>query len=241
MSQGFAVGGLTVRYYGLILGLAIVTGYLVARENAWRFGLGTDSVDRFAFWAIIVSFICARLYFVLFELDYFSNNPAGILRIWEGGVSIYGAIIGGFLFALLYSRGKAFSAWQLLDLAALSMPLAQAIGRFGNFVNYEAYGSETNLPWKMFVPETGAFHHPTFLYEAIANLSVFVILFRYRGRLKPGNLALLYVMAYALVRFLIEPLRVDSVFVSGFRADQVVSALVFLLAAGVFFSRKSRA
>jgi phosphatidylglycerol:prolipoprotein diacylglycerol transferase len=235
------VGAFKVRYYGLIMGAAILSGYFVARSNSWRFGISPDEVDKYTFWSVLVGFFSARLYFILFDVGYFIEYPGEIVKVWNGGLSLYGAIIGGLIFTYLYSRGKAYSIWQLLDLAALALPLGQAIGRFGNFFNYEAYGSHTSLPWKMFVPEEGDYFHPTFLYEAIANILIFALLYSVKGKMKPGNLALLYLALYALVRFMIEPLRLDSVYLSSFRVDQVVSGIVFVLAGIALLYRRQTA
>lgn len=241
LNQLFAVGSFEIHYYGLILGIAVLVSYFVARANSWRFGLGKEEVDRIAFWTVLVAMASARVYFVLFELDYFLQNANEIWKIRSGGLSIYGAILGGLIFILLWTRKKIYSHWQVLDLAALALPLGQAIGRLGNFFNYEAYGRATNLPWKMFVPEQFradpgvAYYHPVFLYEGLLNLVVFLILIRLLGKIKPGALALVYLMSYSAIRFLLEPLRVDSVFIGWFRADQAVSLLVFVTAAFVFW------
>ncbi len=247
MPQTFNLGGLEVHYYGLILGLAILVAYFHARSNSWRFGLSKDEVDRFALRLIIVSFISARIYFVLSSLSFFSENPGDIYKVWNGGLSIFGAIIGGLLFCFLYARKKIYSVWQLLDLIALALPLGQVIGRFGNFINYEAFGRPTDLPWRMFIPENFRpagfsnfeYFHPTFLYEAMAMALLFIFLNLLKGKLRSGNLALTYVLSYAAVRFLIEPLRLDSTFISGFRLDQAMALAVFLVGICVLLARQS--
>jgi phosphatidylglycerol---prolipoprotein diacylglyceryl transferase len=237
LSPGFDLGGFRLHYYGLIFGAAILASYLVSRAHSWRFGISKDEVDRFAFWAVIVSFICARLYFVIFSWSQFSS-VVDIFKIWEGGLSIFGAIIGGAAFTYIYTRKKAYSYWQLLDAAALGLPLGQAIGRWGNFFNYEAYGKETNLPWKMFVTETENFHHPAFLYESLASLLLFFVLLKYCGRLKSGNLALIYLMGYSVIRFALELIRVDTLLVAGWNVNQAVALVVFVAA---FLTWKKRA
>jgi phosphatidylglycerol---prolipoprotein diacylglyceryl transferase len=241
-NQSFWIGGFEVRYYGLTLGAAILTSYFLARINAWRFGLSKEEIDRVAFWTVIAAAVGARIYFILFAFEYFSENINEIWQFWHGGLSIYGAILGGLVFLLIWTRKRIYSVWQILDLAALAMPLGQAIGRLGNFVNYEAYGHATSVPWKMFVPAefradlTQSYYHPVFLYEGLFSLGLFLLLMKLRGRVKPGVLALTYLMSYSAIRFFLEPLRVDSVFIGGFRADQAVSVIVFL-AAGLMFWR----
>jgi phosphatidylglycerol---prolipoprotein diacylglyceryl transferase len=246
LPQYFSVGGFEVRYYGLIMAVALLVSHSVARANSWRFGLSKEETDKVAFWSIIAAVFAARIYFVLFDLNYFLENPAETIKIWHGGISIYGAIIGGALFLLTWTRKKIYSAKQIFDLAALSLPLGQAVGRLGNMFNYEAYGNPTDLPWKMFVPEEfrsdalASYYHPAFLYEGIASVIIFLILLRLRGKVSAGNLAAAYLMMYSAVRLIIESLRVDSVFVSGVRVDQVVSVIVFVAAAIAFYrNRKS--
>jgi phosphatidylglycerol---prolipoprotein diacylglyceryl transferase len=236
LSQSFSMGGFEIRYYGLALGAAILAAYFTARGNSWRFGLGKEEVDRAAFWLVIAGMLGARAYFVLFELEYFLQNPGETWQIRSGGLSIYGAIIAGLLFLTLWTRKRSYSPRQILDLAALALPLGQAIGRLGNFFNYEVYGRPTSIPWKMFVPEefrvdpAQAYYHPVFLYEGLVSLAVFFVLLRLRGRAKPGAIALVYLLSYSAARFLLEPLRTDSVFISGIRVDQAMSLLVFLAA-----------
>ncbi|MBI2607507.1 MAG: prolipoprotein diacylglyceryl transferase [Candidatus Doudnabacteria bacterium] len=241
------LGIFTIRWYGLMIALAVLTGFLVARKYAWKFGIDARQLTDFAFWLVIVSGIGARLYFVIFEFNYFVRNPLEIVEIWHGGISIYGAVISGFVFAFFYARRKAYSSWQLMDLTALSLPLAQAVGRFGNFFNQEAFGLPTNLPWKMFVGRNNRplefvdadFFHPTFLYEAIWNVIVFFVLLKLVGRHKSGVLAFAYLMSYSLGRFFIEGIRLDSALIMGFRSDQVIALIIFLFA-GFMIYRLSR-
>src|SRR3989344_2049474 len=146
------LGPLSIRWYGIILAAAILLSYYVTRKNSWKFGISTKDVDDFSFWLVLTGVIGARAYFVLFSWDYYTGNPAEIFQIWRGGLSIYGAILAGLLFCFFYTRHKPYSIWRLLDLLALGIPLGQALGRFGNFVNSEAFGYPTNLPWGIYVP-----------------------------------------------------------------------------------------
>ncbi|MBI2355847.1 MAG: prolipoprotein diacylglyceryl transferase [Candidatus Doudnabacteria bacterium] len=229
------LGVISIRWYGLILALAILLAYLVARRNSWRFGIDKSEVDELAFWLILVGLISARIYYVIFDWPFFAKHPSEIYKIWHGGLSIFGALLGGVAFIWFFSRKKAYSKLQLLDLVALALPLGQALGRFGNFFNQEAYGYATDLPWRMHVSSTKQYHHPVFLYEAIASILIFFLLNKLAGRLKNGSLGLLYLILYSLSRFFIEPLRVDSVFIQGFRADQVVAFMVIVFASVMLF------
>jgi phosphatidylglycerol:prolipoprotein diacylglycerol transferase len=234
-------GNFTVRLYGITMAVAILVGYFVARKFAWKFGINHQEVDDFVFWITIVGLLGARIYYVIFDWQYFASNYSEIYKIWHGGLSIYGAIISGLLFILIYSRKKAYSVYQLLDLAALSLPLAQVVGRFGNFFNQEAYGKPTNLPWKMYVDIAHRpwnlrqfdFFHPTFFYEAIWDIIIFVILWKkLAGRVSPGILAFSYLGLYSIGRFFIESIRLDSSYIHGIKVDQI-TAVFGLLAAGL--------
>lgn len=236
-----SLGIFNLKWYGLILALSILSAYLIARKNSWRVGIGREEVDSLTFWLVLAGLLGARAYYVLFDWPYFSAHPSEIYKIWHGGLSIYGALIGGLIFVLVYSRKKAYDKFQLLDLVALSLPLAQAIGRFGNFLNQEAYGYPTALPWGMYIAATKQFHHPTFLYEVFWNAVVFLILLKLIGRFKNGSLAFAYLGLYSLGRFFIEPLRVDSVFIAGFRVDQVVAFVAVVFSVGMFFRLNSPA
>ncbi len=238
-------GPLVFRWYGLILAAAILASYFCIRKNSWRFGISPEVVDDFAFWLTLVGILGARIYYVVFNLDYFARNWAETYKIWHGGLSIYGAIISGIIFAYFYSRRKAFGFWQLTDMIVLGLPLGQAIGRLGNFVNQEAFGTPTNLPWKMFIEplhrpaefRSFDYFHPAFLYELIADLIIFAVLYRLVGKFKSGTLALAYLMLYSFFRFFIEAIRVDSFIVHGFRVDQIVAFVLFLVAGIVFLAK----
>jgi phosphatidylglycerol:prolipoprotein diacylglycerol transferase len=239
----FNVGFFEIRYYGLIMAFAILSAYFVGRTNAWRFGLGNDEFDRLSFWTVIVSFLSARLYFVLSNLDYFQSHTIEAVMFWHGGLSIFGAILGGLLFIFLYTRKKIYSTWSVLDLAAISLPLGQAIGRFGNFFNYEAYGWPTGVPWKMYVPEvyrlqSAEFYHPAFLYEAIGSLILFFVLLKLRGKVRVGDLALIYLMSYSIIRLLVESIRLDSLYLGEFKLQQVVAVFVLVFSGIIFFTRR---
>jgi phosphatidylglycerol---prolipoprotein diacylglyceryl transferase len=241
VSSHLALGLFSIRWYGLIMAASVLVGLVIARKFAHLFGIEKKELPDFIFWLVIVSGIGARLFFVIMEFSYFAGNPGEIFKIWNGGISIYGAIISAFLFTYFYSRNKTYFSWQLLDLVALSFPLAQALGRFGNFFNQEAYGSETNLPWKMFVSETGLYHHPTFLYEAIWNVLVFIGIYNMLGRFKGGVVMFGYLGLYSIGRFFIEALRVDTVFWGSFPINQTVALVVFMFSAIMIWKLEKRA
>jgi phosphatidylglycerol:prolipoprotein diacylglycerol transferase len=234
------LGKFAIRLYGLTMAGGILAGYFVARKYSWRFGISIKEVDDIAFWITIAGLFGARIYYVIFDWNLFSSDISEIYKIWHGGLSIYGALIAGLSVIVFYARNKAYSVYQLLDLAAVCLPLSQALGRFGNFFNQEAYGLPTNLPWKMHIElinrppqyQQYEFFHPTFLYEAIWSVIIFFILTKLcLGRVKPGTLAFVYVGLYSCGRFFIEALRLDSSYLGHFKVDQV-TAIVGVVAAG---------
>lgn len=230
------IGPFAVRWYGLLIATAVLIGVSLSQYLAKRRHINPDLLGDLVVWLVIAAIPSARLYYVLFEWSEYSQHPERIIAIWQGGIAIHGAILGGTIAALIFARLKQVSFWQLADLVAPSLILGQAIGRWGNFFNSEAFGSPTNLPWKLFIPtdrrplgyENFAYFHPTFLYESLWNLMVFGLLlalfFRVKApRLKAGTLFLVYLVAYSLGRFWIEGLRTDSLMLGPLRIAQVVS------------------
>ena len=237
---GFPIGPLNVRWYGLLIASAVLIGLTLAQRLAQSRQLSPDLVGDLLIWLIVGAIPGARLYYVLFQWPYYSQHPDQILAIWRGGIAIHGAIIGGTLAAILFSRVKRCSFWRLADIVAPSLILGQAIGRWGNFFNSEAFGSPTDLPWKLFIPEgrrpTGfesvGYYHPTFLYESLWNLMVFgllMALFVKFPKAKRGTLFLVYAIAYSTGRFWIEALRTDSLMFGPLKMAQMVSLVGIIL------------
>ncbi len=233
-STGFSIGPLNPRWYGLLIASAVLIGLALSQRLAKARQLSPDLVGDLLVWLIVGAIPGARLYYVLFQWSYYSQHPDQILAIWKGGIAIHGALIGGTLAAILFSRLKHCSFWRLADIVAPSVILGQAIGRWGNFFNSEAFGSPTDLPWKLLIPEgrrpTGfesvAYYHPTFLYESLWNLMVFgllITLFVRFPKAKRGTLFLVYAIAYSIGRFWIEALRTDSLMVGPLKMAQMVS------------------
>lgn len=231
-------GFFTIRWYGVILAMAILAGYFLVRKFAWIFGIAEKEIDDLSFWLVLTGILGARIYYVLFSFSYYLSVPSEIVKIWHGGLSIYGGLIAGFGFLFFYTLRRAYSFYQLSDLIVLALPISQAIGRLGNFVNLEAFGLPTDLPWKMFVDQAHrpfeyinySFFHPAFLYEIFLNLFVFFVLFVFKYRFKNGILTYIYLALYSFGRFFIEAIRLDSFFVLGYRADQIVALIVFIFA-----------
>jgi len=178
------VGPISVRWYGFLIAMAVLLGVTLSQYLAQKRAIDPDLIADLAIWLVVGAIPAARLYYVLFQWQEYAPNPADIIAIWKGGIAIHGAIIGGLLAALIFARINRVSLWQLLDLVAPSVILGQAIGRWGNFFNSEAFGSPTNLPWRLFIPPASRpleyiavdYFHPTFLYESLWNLAVFALL-----------------------------------------------------------------
>lgn len=240
LSQVFHVGPLVIHYYGLILALAVLAAYWLARKRASSYGLSSSQVDTIAVWVIVTGFVGARLFHVLTDLEFYSNNPIQILFVWQGGLAIYGAIIGGVIGLWLAARRYAASVklLSLLDWLAPSVLLGQIIGRFGNWFNYELFGRATDLPWKMFVPEefrpelwaSYSYFHPLFLYEAVLGTFVLIILFGYvNRRFKPGSLFFSYLLLYNVVRFFLEWYRLDGIFIGRISVNAIIAAALVII------------
>jgi phosphatidylglycerol:prolipoprotein diacylglycerol transferase len=232
------LGPLTIRWYGLLIASAVLIGVTLSQYLAKRRNVDPNLLGDLAIWLVIAAIPCARLYYVLFEWEQYAQRPQDIIAIWKGGIAIHGAILGGLLAALIFARLRKVSFWLLADLVVPSLILGQAIGRWGNFFNSEAFGRPTDLPWKLYIPPQQRppelinydYFHPTFLYESLWNLMVFAILMtlffrdlKRKPHLKVGTLVLVYMVAYSLGRFWIEGLRTDSLMIGPLRVAQVIS------------------
>ncbi len=219
------LGPLTIRYYGLMIALGFLSALYVMKRLADR-NL-SDEIDNFAIVGLMLGLVGARLWFVLLNFNYYLNHPGEIHQIWLGGQSIQGGLIGGVLGTWLYNcviRKNSFSDYvHKLSLIAVVIPLAQAIGRWGNFFNEEAYGGVTSLPWGLYISHTGHLHHPTFLYESLGNLVVFALMLRAYKALSSSQVIGLYLVLYSSLRLVIENIRTDSLMLGGIPAATVLS------------------
>lgn len=218
----FTIFGIDVMWYGILMATGMILGTLIAIKEAKRVGIKEDYILDLAIIAIPAGLICARLYYVLFNWGYYSNNPSQILNFRGGGMAIHGALIGGVLAGYIFSRYKKLDFFKLADTVMLGIPLAQSIGRWGNFINQEAHGGPTNLPWGIMV--NGVKVHPTFLYESIWDFGIFVFLWIFRKKKSyEGQVIVLYAILYSLGRFFIEGFRTDSLMIGPLRMAQVIS------------------
>jgi phosphatidylglycerol:prolipoprotein diacylglycerol transferase len=235
------IGPLQIRWYGILMAVAILVGFWLAHRRAAEEGLPADQLIRTAQWAVVAGLVGARLYEVVFNWDYYGRFPSKILAVWEGGLAIHGGLIVGPLVGAWLAWRWKVPVRRALDVIAPSMALGQAIGRWGNFFNEEAFGRPTDLPWKLYIspphrpPEFrhADFFHPTFLYESLWNLLVFALLVRWvRPRVgrHPGAVFFAYIGLYSVGRFFIEALRLDSFWIGPLRVGQLASVVGVLVA-----------
>ena len=231
----FDFGIIQIKWYSfLILVGIIVGGYLALRESKKK-GLDRDSFIDILFYAILIGITGARIYYVLFNLDYYLANPLEIIQVWNGGLAIHGGVIAGTLFIYLYTKKKKINFWLLLDILVVGLILAQAIGRWGNFFNGEAYGRDVTLEFlkNLHLPQfiikgmyiDGIYREPTFLYESIFNLLGFIVMLVVR-RLKQtrtGMITSIYLAWYGISRCIIESFRSDSLMLGPIKVAQLVS------------------
>ncbi len=239
LPQVFHLGPVALRYYGLILALAIVGAYWLAAYRAPRYGVTIPQLDRVVLVLVIGGFIGARLYHVISEWGFYQHHLGQVFMVWQGGLSIFGALLGGVIGLLVVRSALGHqSILKLLDWLAPSLLLGQIIGRFGNLFNYELFGYPTSLPWKMLVPMqfrpdgflTAQFFHPLFLYEALLNSIFLLVLLKGLGTARrAGSLFFSYLFLYNAGRFFLEALRPDSVYWGSLRVNSVVSGCLALL------------
>lgn len=253
LNKSFQVFGFSIAYYGVIIGIGIWAGFLLALREAKRTGQNTEDYYDFILFAVIFSIIGARVYYVIFEWDMYKENLLQIFNLRAGGLAIYGAIIAAIITLLVFSKKKKLSAALMLDTGCLGLVLGQIIGRWGNFVNREAFGGYTDNFFAMQLKRSEVYSgyitqeiaentvfaegveyiqvHPTFLYESLWNLGVLVLLLLYRKHKKfDGEIFCFYLIGYALGRSWIEGLRTDQLVLGGFAVSQVLSVLLFITA-----------
>ena len=236
----FSLGPLSIHMYGLVIVFGLVLAVIYCMRRANQFGLTEDHILDGVLWVTPFAFLCARAYYCAFRWDLYAANPISVLYIWQGGIAIYGGVLGAVVGMLVFCKIKKISLGATLDLVLMGFLIGQAIGRWGNFFNREAFGAETDTWLRMGLldPVTGVvtYHHPTFLYESLWNALGFVILhFLSKRREFDGQIALGYVVWYGLGRTFIEGLRTDSLYIPGtqLRVSQLLAAASCLIAAAV--------
>ena len=256
MPDGFPLGPIYIRFYGIILMLGALAGAWLATREAKRRGHETEIVWDLLTYLLVGGIIGARIWHILtpppssgITASWYLTHPLDALAIWKGGLGIPGAVIGGAIVLYFYTRRHKLSFAEWADIASPGLALGQALGRWGNYFNQELYGSPTNLPWKISIspehrlPEYAnvEHYHPLFLYESIWNLgNMFFLLWvsrRYADRLKDGDIFLMYLIIYPIGRFLLDFLRLDASLVNGININQTVMAIVAVCAGAALYWR----
>ena len=233
-----------IYWYGIIISLTVLFCYLLAEWEAGKRGLPKDTMLDLLLRALPVAFIFARLYYVVFRWDYYSTHPAEIIAIWDGGIAIYGGLIGAFIVVYFFAKSRNIKIIKILDIVAPSLLLGQALGRWGNFFNHEAYGEaveKSTLESKFFIPNfvienmyiNGEYHHPTFLYESLWCFIALIILLAIRYKLHQSEVFCSYIILYGVERFIVEGMRTDSLYLGPLRISQVIS-LVFVIGSLIY-------
>ncbi len=251
MVDGFAVGPLYIRFYGIILMLGAVAGGWLATREAGRRGYDPEIVWDLLIYLVVGGIVGARLWHIFtpspssveqgITTAYYLSHPLDAIAVWKGGLGIPGAVIGGAAALFIYSRKFKLDFAEWTDIATPSLALGQAIGRFGNFFNQELYGAPTNLPWKLYIDpvhrlsgfESVEYYHPLFAYESLLSFAnMFFLMWiarRFEGRLKTGDVFLVYLITYPLIRFSLDFLRLDASQLAGVNANQTFMAVVAIL------------
>ena len=232
-----------IYWYGIIISLTVLLCYLLAEVEAGKRGLEKDTMLDLLLRALPVAFIFARLYYVVFRWDYYSAHPSEIIAIWDGGIAIYGGLIGAFLVTYFFCKKRGIKIIKILDIVAPSLLLGQALGRWGNFFNHEAYGEAVSRSYleNRFIPSfiienmyiDGSYHQPTFLYESVWCFIALIIVLAIRYKLHQSEVFCSYIILYGIERFIVEGMRTDSLYLGALRISQVVS-LVFVLGSLIY-------
>ena len=232
----FGIEGFNIAWYGVIITCGMLLAGYVAVRAAKKRGYSSDLIIDFMLIAMPISVICARAYYVIFKWSDYSENPMKIFATREGGLAIYGGVIGGIICVLIFTKIKKIPLREFLDIAAPSLILGQAIGRWGNFMNQEAFGNiitDQNLqffPYGVYIDALKEWHQATFFYESMWSLAIFIVLMIYRQKSKyKGELSAIYLIGYGIGRLFIEGLRTDSLYlIANIRVSQVVSAIFII-------------
>lgn len=245
----FSLGGLEIRWYGILIATGIVLAFMVVQREMVKRGMHPDFLTDLLVWAVPISILSARIYYVIFSWDNYKNNPIDAIKIWEGGIAIHGALIGAFATAYVFTKLRVVSFWKTVDISAPGILIGQIIGRWGNFMNQEAHGGPVSEQFleTTIIPDwimnqmtiDGVTYHPTFLYESLWNLvGLVIILLLRRFALKRGEMFLFYLTWYSIGRYFIEGMRTDSLYGGALRAAQVVSIVTIVVAIVLFVVRR---
>lgn len=247
----FNLGPISVRWYGIIIACGIIVAYFIGQREMNKRGFKEDFLTDLLIWAVPIAIISARIYYVIFEWSYYKDHLNEIIQVWNGGIAIHGALIGSFITAYVFSKKHGESFWKVADVLAPSILIGQIIGRWGNFMNQEAYGSvvERTFLENLHIPNwiieqmnvNGFYHHPTFLYESVWNIvGLIVLLLLRKVNLLRGEIFLIYIMWYSFGRYFVESLRMDSLYIGPIRMAQLISLIGLFVAAIILIYRRKK-
>ena len=227
----FNIFNIDIYWYAILITISFVIAIIAFKKQDGKYGIKYEDILDLSIFLIPVSLIGARLYYIVFNLDYYFNNPDEIFNVRSGGMAIYGGLIAGVITIYIFCKKKKISILDLLDYIIPYIALGQSIGRWGNFINKEAYGTITTLPWKMGIYKQGTLQyvHPTFLYESISTFLIFLLLLKIgKKRRFKGEPTCIYLILYPFVRMLIESIRIDSLMLFNFRISGLLSGVLFV-------------
>ena len=235
----FTILGIPIRWYGLLISLGMVIAVLLMVKRAPRYRISSDKSIDIILWSIPVGVIGARLYYVIFNWSYYQGDIMKMINLRSGGLAIHGGLLAGVLFSAFLCRLWNIRILDFFDLGSPCVAIAQAIGRWGNYFNQEAYGRPTDLPWAILID--GVRVHPTFLYESLWNFGIFIFLMLLERRRRfEGQLFYYYLLLYSFARFFIEGLRTDSLMLGPIRVAQLISAIGFIVALVILIKKRNR-
>lgn len=241
MKSVISLGPINISLYSLCILVGIIIAFILIRKEAKRFNIKDDFISNLVFWCIIIGIVGARIYYVLFNLDYYLHSPIEIIKVWNGGLAIHGGIIAGLITLIFFCKKEKVSIIKVLDISCIGLIIGQACGRWGNFFNMEAYGSAVtrnfleNLHLPNFIIEGmhigGHYYHPTFLYESLFCLIglIIMLLIRRIPKIKQGMIVSFYLVWYGVLRYFIESLRTDSLMLGNIKVAQLVSIIFIIL------------
>lgn len=244
--MGIDLGFVSIRFYSICILVGIVLAYFLITRESVKHGYNKEEISNLIFYSVLIGIVGARLYYCLFNLDYYLSSPLSIFMVWEGGLAIHGGIIFGAITAYVYAKKKKMKLLPILDYMVVGLIIAQAVGRWGNFFNGEAHGGVTTLEYlkSLYLPKfiidgmyiDGQYYIPTFLYESLWCLLGFIIMILARNKkiVKVGYLTGFYFVWYGIIRFFVEGLRTDSLMFLNIRVAQVVSIIMILIGLFVF-------
>ncbi|BAK80752.1 prolipoprotein diacylglyceryl transferase [Candidatus Arthromitus sp. SFB-rat-Yit] len=239
----FSIFGVDIAWYAIIITIGIIVAMIISYRNAKSIGLDTERFMDMFFYMIVFGVIGARIYYVIFNFSLYKDNLLSVFNIREGGIAIYGAVLFGALTVFIYTKIKKQNFLDCTDCIVPGLAIAQGIGRWGNFINQEAYGYETNSLFGMSINEGNRIItvHPTFLYESVLNIFVFIVLiiFFNKYRKNSGEVTCIYGVLYGIGRFFIEGMRTDSLYLGAFRVSQIVSLVFVVIGIGLFMYLRS--